>query len=86
MKIIRDYIGWWMVLLAMTVVVSVLTSVQVTPVGLLGSVIGHFLFAIGAAFIPWLVYHWIGKPLTPLQMMWTITVGWLILAVANLSV
>lgn len=66
--------------------VSVITSQQVTAAGLLTSVLGHFIFAIAVAFIPWLFYRLFGKPLTTEQMMATITVGWLILAVANLAV
>ncbi len=45
---------------------------------------GHLTFAIGVALIPWIVYLLFRKPLNAVQMMSTITVGWLILAVANL--
>ena len=86
MKIITDHILWWILLIAATVVVSAITSYQITPGGLLSSTVGHLTFAIGIALVPWIAYRLLGKPLTTEQMMATITVGWLILAVANLSV
>ena len=75
-----------MALLSATLVVSVVTAYEVTVVGLLSSVLGHFAFAIGVALVPWLFYRLIGHPMNTEQMMATITVGWLILAVANLLV
>jgi len=69
-----------------TLVVSVVTAYEVTAVGLLSSVLGHFAFAIAVSIIPWLFYRLIGHPMNTEQMMATITVGWLILAVANLLV
>ncbi len=53
---------------------------------MLSSIVGHLIFAIGVALIPWIVYRFFGKPLNTEEMMTTITVGWLILAVANLLV
>lgn len=86
MKILTDHILWWILLIAATVVVSAVTSYRITPGGMLSSIGGHLAFAIGIALIPWITYRLIGKPLNTEQMMATITVGWLILAVANLSV
>lgn len=86
MKIITDHILWWILLIAATVVVSAVTSYQITLGGMLSSIGGHLTFSIGIALIPWIIYRLIGKPLNTEQMMATITVGWLILAVANLSV
>lgn len=86
MKLISDHIWWWSVLLVGTVIVSIITSYRVSPSGLLVSVFGHLLFSVSVAAIPWIVYKLVGRPLTTEQMMSTITVGWLILAVANLLV
>jgi hypothetical protein len=86
MKIITDHILWWILLIAATAVVSAITSYQITPGGMLSSIAGHLTFAVGIALVPWIVYRLIGKPLNTEQMMAMITVGWLILAVANLSV
>jgi len=86
MKIITDHILWWILLIAATAVVSAITSYQITPGGMLTSITGHLAFAVGISMLPWVFYRLIGKPLNTEQMMATITVGWLILAVANLSV
>ncbi|WP_147303531.1 hypothetical protein [Rhodohalobacter sp. SW132] len=86
MKIITDHILWWILLIVATAVVSAVTSYQITPAGMLTSMAGHLAFAVGIALVPWIVYRLFGKPLNTEQMMATITVGWLILAVANLSV
>ena len=86
MKIITDHILWWILLIAATAVVSAITSYQITPGGMLSSIAGHLVFAVGISMLPWVFYRLIGKPLNTEQMMATITVGWLILAVANLSV
>ena len=86
MKIITDHILWWILLIAATAVVSAITSYQITPGGMLSSIAGHLAFAVGISMLPWVFYRLIGKPLNTEQMMATITVGWLILAVANLSV
>jgi len=58
----------------------------VTAIGLLSSVGGHLAFAGVVAQLPRLVYWLLGAPLTTEELMATITVGWLILAVANLAV
>ena len=86
MKIITDHILWWILLILATVVVSAITSYQITPGGMLSSIAGHLAFALGVSMLPWVFYRLIGKPLNSEEMMATITVGWLILAVANLSV
>ncbi|MCH8557031.1 MAG: hypothetical protein LAT84_04380 [Balneolia bacterium] len=86
MKLITNHIIWWILLIVATAVVSAVTAFEITFSGMFESIAGHLLFAIGVALIPWLVYRIIGKPLTTEQMMATITVGWLILAVANLAV
>jgi hypothetical protein len=86
MKIITNHILWWVLLIIATVIVSALTSYQITARGMVSSMAGHLAFAAGIAMIPWIVYRLIGKPLTTGQMMATITAGWLILAIANLSV
>ncbi|MCC5940349.1 MAG: hypothetical protein JJU37_02320 [Balneolaceae bacterium] len=86
MKLITGHIWWWALLLTGTVIVSAITSYEITLYGIFSSISGHLLFAVGVALIPWIFYRLIGKPLTTEQMMATITVGWLILTVANLSV
>jgi len=86
MKLISNHLWWWLILIVATIIVSIITSYRVTLSGLLVSVLGHLLFSILVAAIPWIVYKLIGRPLTTEQMMSTITVGWLILAVANLMV
>jgi len=86
LKFFSNYILWWTVLVIATIIVSIITSYEVTFTGLMGSVAGHLLFSIIVAFIPWTVYWLIGRPLTTEQMMSTISVAWLILAVANLLV
>lgn len=85
MKIITDHILWWILLIAATAVVSAITSTQITVFGMITSMAGHLTFAIVISLIPWIVHRMFGKPLTSEEMMSTITVGWLILAVANLS-
>lgn len=84
MKIISNHTWWWISLIFATIAVSIITSQQLTLTGLLFSIAGHLVFSIVVATIPWLFYRLMGNPLTTEQMMWTITVGWLILAVANL--
>lgn len=84
MKIITDHILWWILLIVATAVVSAITSNQITLGGMITSMAGHLTFAVGIALFPWIIYRIIGKPLTTKEMMSTITVGWLILAVANL--
>ena len=84
MKIISNHTWWWISLIIATIIVSIITSQQLTFTGLFFSIAGHLVFSIVVATIPWLFYRLSGNPLTTEQMMWTITVGWLILAVANL--
>lgn len=84
MKIITDHVLWWILLIAATAVVSAITSYDITPRGMLSSMVGHLTFAVGIALVPWIVYRFFGNPLNTEEMMATITVGWLILAVANL--
>lgn len=86
MKIITNHILWWVLLIVATVIVSAITSYQVTLGGMFSSIAGHLAFAVGIALIPWIVYWFFSSPLNTEQMMATITVGWLILAVANLLV
>lgn len=86
MKIIINHILWWILLIVATAIVSAITSYHITLGGMVSSMTGHLAFAAGVAMIPWIVYRLIGKPLTTEQMMATITAGWLILAIANLSV
>ena len=86
MKIITEHKTWWLCLIAGTLAVSLITTKSFTVMGFLSSIVGHLGFAIMVALIPWAVYLLLKKPLTTEQMMATITMGWLILAVANLSV
>ncbi len=86
MKIVTDHKLWWLLIITATGIVSAVTSYQITLAGMLSSMIGHLVFSIAVAMVPWVFYRIIGKPLTTEQMMATITVGWLILAIANLSV
>ena len=86
MKLFRDHQWWWISLFIATVIISAITAQQVTAMGLLSSVGGHLAFAGVVAQLPRLVYWLLGAPLTTEELMATITVGWLILAVANLAV
>ena len=82
----QKYGTWWLILLMLTIVLSIITSQNITFTGLLSSVAGHFAFALIASLLPWGVYRLVGNPLNGEELMSTITMGWLILAVANLSV
>lgn len=86
MKIITDHILWWILLVVATAIVSAITSNQITLFGMFASMAGHLTFAVVLSLVPWIVYRLFGKPLTTEEMMATISVGWLILAVANLTV
>jgi len=86
LKLFSNHKWWWAVLVAASIIVSIITSYQVTLAGLIGSVAGHLLFSIVVAYIPWLFYWLLDRPLTSEEMMSTISVAWLILAVANLLV
>ncbi len=86
MKIFTNHRLWWALLLAGTTIVSAITSYTITFIGLISSILGHLLFAVGISVIPWIVYLLLGKPMNSEQFMATITVGWLILAAANLLV
>lgn len=86
MKLITNHKWWWGFLIIATLIVSSLTSQEVTFMGIMISMTGHLIFAVAMAALPWLVYHFIKNPLNTEQMMTAITIGWLILAVANLSV
>jgi hypothetical protein len=86
MKIVTDHKIWWLLIILATGMVSAATSYHITVGGIVSSMVGHLVFSIGVAMVPWVFYRVIGKPLTTEQMMATITVGWLILAIANLSV
>ncbi|MDZ7757729.1 hypothetical protein [Rhodohalobacter sp.] len=82
----QKYGIWWLTLLILTILVSIITSHVITFTGLLSSMAGHLAFALIASLLPWGGYRLVGKPLTGEELMATITMGWLILAVANLSV
>ena len=82
----QKYGTWWLILLILTIIVSSITSQNITFTGLLSSMAGHIAFALIASLLPWGVYRLTGKPLTGEEFMATVTIGWLILAVANLSV
>ena len=73
-------------MLALTFVVSVITSHEITFMGLLSTMGGHLAFALIASLLPGLVYWLAGKPLNGEKFMATVSMGWLILAVANLAV
>ena len=53
---------------------------------MLSSIAGHLAFAVGISMLTRIVYRLFGKPLNTDQMMATITAGWLILNLSNLSV
>ncbi|MFU8859463.1 MAG: hypothetical protein ACNA8K_03475 [Cyclonatronaceae bacterium] len=84
MKIISKHRWWWISLIIATIIVTFVTTQQPSVSGFLFSIAGHLVFSVVVATIPWLFYRLSGNPLTTEQMMWTITVGWFILAVANL--
>lgn len=86
MSIFRNFGFWWLALLAGSVIVSAVTSQHITLTGLLMSTFAHLLFAVFVSGLPWIVYRLLNKPLTQEQLMSTITVGWLVLAVGNLLV
>jgi ABC-type phosphate/phosphonate transport system permease subunit len=82
----QKYGIWWLILLILTIIVSIITSHDITFTGLLSSMAGHLAFTLIASLLPWGVYRLTGNPLTGEELMATITMGWLILVVANLSV
>ncbi len=84
MKLFTNHILWWFILIAATVAVSAITSQVITTSGMIRSVAAHLVFAAGISLLPWLFYRIIGKPMNTEEMMSTISVAWLILAVANL--
>lgn len=86
MKLFINHKIWWLILLLATMAVSAITSQHTTFSGMVTSITGHLVFAFFAAAIPGFVYYLLGNPLDSEEMMSTISVGWLILAVANLSV
>lgn len=86
MKKTQKYGIWWLILLILTLIVSVITSHELTFTGLLSTIGGHLAFAVIASLLPGLVYWLAGKPLNGEEYMATVTMGWLILAVANLAV
>jgi len=83
---VQKYGIWWLTLLILTIIVSIITSHEISFTGLLSTMGGHLAFAILASLLPWLVYRLAGKPLNGEEFMATVSMGWLILAVANLSV
>jgi hypothetical protein len=86
MKLFRDHIAWWLILVVLTLIVSLITSNNVTALGLLFSMLGHFAFALIMSVLP-LIYYWIiKKPLNAEEYLATFTVAWLILSVANIAV
>lgn len=86
MKVFKDHKVWWLILVALTMTVSVVTTHNFTLTGLLFSVLGHFVFATIVSLFP-LVFYWvIKKPLKTEEYMATFTVAWLVLSVANLAV
>jgi hypothetical protein len=86
MKKAQKYGLWWLTLLILTLIVSLITSHQTTFIGLLNTMGGHLAFAVLASLLPLLVYRLVGKPLNGEEFMATVSMGWLILAVANLAV
>ena len=86
MKKALIYAIWWLILLILTLIVSLITSHQITLTGLLNTMGGHLGFAVITSLLPTLVYWLAGKPLNGEEFMATVSMGWLILAVANISV
>jgi uncharacterized Tic20 family protein len=86
MKKFQKYGIWWLILLLLTLIVSLITSHQPTFAGILSTMGGHLGFAIVVSLLPLGVYRIAGKPLNGEEYMATVTMGWLILAVANLAV
>jgi hypothetical protein len=82
----QKYGIWWLILLLLTLFVSLITSQQLTFAGILSSMGGHLGFAIVVSLLPLGVYLIVGNPLNGEEYMATVTMGWLILAVANLAV
>jgi Kef-type K+ transport system membrane component KefB len=86
MKIFKDHIVWWLILIILTLAISLITTNDVTPLGLIFTMLGHFAFAIIVSVFPLLFYWIIKKPLSTEEYMSTFTVAWLILLVANIAV
>lgn len=86
MKLFKEHIAWWVILVLLTLVVSLITSDQVTALGLIFSMLGHFAFATIVSVIPLIIYWIIRKPLNTEEYLATFTVAWLILSVANIAV
>jgi len=82
----QKYGIWWLILLILTLIVSVITSHELSFTGLLSTMGGHLVFAVLASLLPSLVYWLADKSLNGEEFMATVTMGWLILAVANLAV
>ena len=72
--------------MVLTVLVSVVTSHEITLMGLLSTMGGHLAFAVLASLLPGLVYWLAGKSLNGEEFMATVSMGWLILAIVNLAV
>lgn len=86
MKVFKEHIIWWLILVILTLGASLITSNNITTMGLIFSVLGHFAFAFIVSTFPLLFYWIIKKPLSTEEYMSTFTVAWLILTVANLAV
>jgi len=83
---VQKYGIWWLILLILTIIVSSVTSHNITIIGFLSTMAGHLIFALLASLLPLGVYWIAGKPLNGEEFMATLTMGWFILAVANLAV
>lgn len=86
MKVFKDHIVWWLIIIILTLGVSLITSNNITAMGLIFSALGHFAFAFIVSIFPLLFYWIVKKPLSNEEYMSTFTVAWLILTIANLAV
>lgn len=83
---IKKYSIWWLIIIALTLIVSAITSPSITLTGMFFSVLGHLAFAVIISLIPLIIYWLIRKPLNLEQYMATVTAMWLFLAISNLAV
>ena len=76
---------WWGLLLTGTLLVSLITTKSgLSFYSLLNSMAGHLLFATIIAAVPALIFRLLKRPLSTHWIMILFTVGWTILAAANL--
>lgn len=80
----KNHLLWWSLLLTGTLLVSLITTKSGLSIySILNSMAGHFFFAAVIAAVPALIFWLVKRPLSTHRIMVLFTVGWTILAVAN---